>query len=187
MADKLSWLNPRSIKAATDLWGSDFGRQPILFFSYDDPEVLHARLEARDYWYPDYNEILDPVRNKAPTGMTITESMTFNDEGCLRIACPKSHNETLYPALDNKQVAEDGKLRSFAVVVFDARQYHVNAYFGTTDEYPFAKVPQLYLVGSVGEYQSGADVEFESLDKWSLGRPLYIENNVLDTPFKILR
>ncbi len=187
MSTTLSWVNPRTIAAATDLWGTSYGRYPIFFFSTDEPEVLHARLAAREYTHDDFDKTLNSTLNAAPSRLTLAESLTFNDEGNLRVVFPASHGEALYPAVDNKQVADDGVLRSFALVVSDARQYFENARYNNLSAFPFDTIPQLYLVGTVGDYQSGADLEFEAMDKWRIGRPLYIENNVLDTPFKILR
>lgn len=187
MSTKLSWVNPSRIKDAMALWSSGSGRLPVLFFSSDEPELLRDRISARAYSYSDVNQILDTTANRAPAGMTLAESLISNDEGFLRLVFPDSHNESYYPAMDNKRVATDGKLRSFAILVSDGSQYHSDAYHGRLEKYPFAVVPHIYLVGSVGAYQSGSDLEFEELDKWLLGRPLYIENNVLDTPFKILR
>lgn len=182
MANKLSWLNPRSLRQATDLWGSSSGKRPILFFSCDEPDVLNARLAAREYTFNDYDVTLHPSLTKAPSGLSLIDSVAFSDEGTLRIVLPSQNNEALYPAIDALQIADDEVLRSFALVVTDLRQYHQD-----TRNYPFSVVPHLYLVGSVGAYQSGSDIEFEAMDKWRIGRPLYIENNVLDTPFKLLR
>lgn len=122
--------------------------------------------------------------NKEPlTHQTTPSRARINDAGDLVIGWPEAHGETLYPLAFPRPTSNE-KPKTFLLLLTNTivAKYMLNYPFKDT----FGKFV-VHAMGSIGDYQSGADLEFEGLNKWTLGRPLYIPNNELRLPLKITR
>jgi hypothetical protein len=124
------------------------------------------------------------VNNNAPAPFRLPpDSLAISEAGMLELNWNPINNEALYPYMN---VTSDGKPRSFAVWIstLSAATFDRNYYKYYSD---FKTKPNLWLTGTVGEYQSGADLEFEGLATWKIGRPLYMADNTLELPLRLLR
>ncbi|MCP4528710.1 MAG: hypothetical protein GY833_22780 [Aestuariibacter sp.] len=186
MSDELRWVNPRFASEAGAMAATAHGHFPVLFFSTDSPEDVLARLENKTYTRSDYINMFSGNQTLSPNRGTFLDRLSVSESGNLALVISADKNEALYAAIDKRQASDEGTLRTFAVVISDLDTYMGLEEKGQASSYP-RKVPYTYIVGTVGTYQSGADIEFEALDQWKLGRPLYIENNQLEIPFRVLR
>ncbi|MDK1290078.1 hypothetical protein [Pseudoalteromonas umbrosa] len=166
--------------------GHRSGGEYDMFFmlSHLEPDALLAQFKPNDQASGLVGPRIPSV-NKASAGYVLPPShSSVNDEGELLLHWPESHKEIYYPMF-HPTPTNNEKPQSFLLMMTNSIAAHfiANSYSFRTSFGKFV----VYAVGTVGDYQSGADIEFEGLDSWRLGRPLYLENNTLRIPMKVVR
>ena len=165
---------------------------PVFLLSADDADTLAARISSRYYTGSPTSLFTDRSDNYCPnTHFAAPDTMSITDDGLMHLNWNPANNETLYPCVDGSStLPRNGKMQSFAVWISELRAKNWNRYrlqnmFRKSHE-DGAQSVNVWLVGTVGDKGSGADLELEDVANWRIGRPLYLPGNALTIPFKFL-
>lgn len=188
------WIEPANLTGSLNSINSQHvfssvstaSNAPILFFSSDDAQTLQRRLE--DGEFQDKTALINLLKassNKAPSGLRQTpESLSVSENGLLQMVWAEDNDHVFYPVVDgNAAAGREAPLQSFCVLITTWLQD-----FKYSGAYTIFKGHlELWVVGSVGAYQSGADLEFEGLEQWKLGRTLYVADTTMPLPIRLLK
>lgn len=159
---------------------------PLFVLSTLDEPDLAANISAEFYSYYELKGRILRIDNNAPnTNSPSPDTLTVSENGMLNLNWSESNGELLYPSL----LEGEGTPKSFGLWIttsFGPHKY--GASYNYQHKPDFSGDPiTIWLTGTVGAYQSGADLEFEELANWKLGQSLYIADNKLELPLRLLR
>lgn len=156
---------------------------PIFMLSDLEEDALKTFVDETPMNAWDIRNMTHPSSNYAPNSKRLVpESLNISDNGMLELRWNAGNDETMYPYF---HATGDKKPRAFALWIgTTAMATRTNGWLYNADfDAPF----DLWITGTVGDYQSGADLEFEDVSGWKLGRTLYIEDNKIELPIRLLR
>ncbi|RXF01034.1 hypothetical protein [Pseudoalteromonas sp. PS5] len=153
-------------------WSSDHNEGALFLLDSREPEALAAYLRHQNgLSKTQVNNML--TQPSKPMGWRDRAQIAIDGSGGITFSWPDAQRYLCYPPQ-----LEEGEVKSFAFLMSNTSDR------ATLDSQLSVRT-HIFFVGSVGAKGSGAELEIEKVDEYKNGRPLYVPDNKVTTPFNI--